>query len=236
MVQTGQRVCAYRSREYIKDAGTPQRLDRVIADYDSGRIERGSMATPARAVFLDRDGTINEEVNRVKHPGEFRLLPGVAAAIRRLNRSEFTVVVVTNQPVIARGDCSERDLRDIHNKMETELGRAGAFVDAIYYCPHHPHKGFAGERPELKIDCSCRKPAPGLIADACRDMNLDLAHSWMIGDSVTDVQTAANAGIRSILLQTGHAGAGDVGDCRPDYRFPTLADAADFLAAGQQAR
>jgi histidinol-phosphate phosphatase family protein len=120
--------------------------------------------------------------------------------------------------------------------METELGRAGAFVDAIYYCPHHPDKGFPGERPELKINCSCRKPAPGLIADACRDMNLDLARSWMIGDSLTDVQTAANAGIRSILVETGVAGGGDVGELRPHYRFPTLADAADFLAAGEPAR
>jgi histidinol-phosphate phosphatase family protein len=113
--------------------------------------------------------------------------------------------------------------------METLLGEAGAYVDAIYYCPHHPDKGFRGERPELKFDCSCRKPAPGLVEAACRELNLDPRASWFIGDSDTDVKTAARAGMRSILVETGRTGQSELADCVPDYRFPTLAEAADFL-------
>jgi len=231
MLLQGQHLFGYRSREYIKDIGTPERLDRVEADLRSGRIAASSFATPAKAVFLDRDGTINEEVNRVSDPAEFRLLPGVAAAIRRLNRSGYATVVVTNQPVIARGDCTEDTLREITNKMETQLGEAGAYLDAVYYCPHHPDKGFPGERAELKFVCSCRKPATGLITAACRDMNLDLASSWLIGDSETDMLTARHAGIPSILVETGHAS----GDSVPDHRFPSLTEAVDFLL-GKQAQ
>jgi histidinol-phosphate phosphatase family protein len=229
MAKAGQRLFAYRSREYIKDAGTPERLEQVENDLRSGRIASSSLATPARAVFLDRDGTINEEVNRVSEPSQFRLLPGVGQAIRRLNRSGYAVVVVTNQPVIARGDCSEETLREITNKMETQLGEAGAYIDALYYCPHHPDKGFPGERVELKFECSCRKPKPGLIEAACRDMNLDPGASWLIGDSDIDVKTANGACIRSILVETGNASRIEVAECVPDYRFPTLTEAVNFL-------
>jgi len=229
MAKAGQSLFAYRSREYIKDAGTPERLEQVENDLRSGRIASSSFRTPGRAVFLDRDGTINEEVNRVSEPSQFRLLPGVGPAIRRLNRSGYAVVVVTNQPVIARGDCSEETLREITNKMDTQLGEAGAYIDALYYCPHHPDKGFPGERAELKFACSCRKPKPGLIESACRDMNLDPGASWLIGDSDIDVRTATGARIRSILVETGHAGRSEMADCVPDYRFPTLTEAVDFL-------
>jgi histidinol-phosphate phosphatase family protein len=229
MAQAGQNLVAYRSREYIKDVGTPERLESAENDLRSGRIPSASFATPARAVFLDRDGTINEEVNRVSDPAQFKLLPGVAPAIRKLNRSGYVVVVVTNQPVIARGDCTEETLREINNKMETQLGEAGAYIDAIYYCPHHPDKGFPGERSELKFVCSCRKPAPGLVDAACRDMNLDRGSSWLIGDSDVDVKTAMRAGIRSVLVETGHVGRDGMHDCVPDHRFPSLTEAVDFL-------
>jgi histidinol-phosphate phosphatase family protein len=229
MAHAGQDLFAYRSREYIKDAGTPERLEGAEGDLRSGRMTAASFSTPARAVFLDRDGTINEEVNRVSDPAQFKLLPEAGMAIRKLNRAGYVVVVVTNQPVIARGDCTEETLRGIHDKMETLLGEAGAYVDAIYYCPHHPDKGFPGERLELKFDCSCRKPAIGLIETACRELNLDPGASWFIGDSDIDVKTAAHAGIPSILVETGRAGRSDVAHCAPDYRFPTLAEAADFL-------
>jgi histidinol-phosphate phosphatase family protein len=229
MVDAGQRLYGYRSREYIRDVGTPERLEHAEHDLLSGRIASSSFATPARAVFLDRDGTINEEVNRVSNPEQFKLLPGVGEAIRRLNRSGYVVVVVTNQPVIARGDCTEATLREIHNRMETRLGEAGAYVDAIYYCPHHPDKGFPGERAELKFACSCRKPEPGLVERACHDMNLDLGASWFIGDSDTDVKTAGRAGIRSVLVESGRAGRNEMPDCLADYRFPSLTEAVDFI-------
>jgi len=229
MAKAGQTLFGYRSREYIKDVGTPERLERVEKDLDNGRIARSSFETPAPAIFLDRDGTINEEVNRVWEPSQFKLLPGVGPAIRRLNRSGYTVVVVTNQAVIARGDCTEETLQQIHNKMETELGQDGAYVDAIYYCPHHPDGGFPGERPELKFACSCRKPETGLVDAACRDMNLDLASSWLIGDSGRDIETAKRAGMRSILVETGHPVVSASGDRIPDHQCPSLTEAVDFL-------
>ncbi|MGH9613743.1 MAG: HAD-IIIA family hydrolase [Bryobacteraceae bacterium] len=229
MLAAGAALHGYRSPEYIKDAGTPERLDRVIADYRSGKIERGSFATPAPAVFLDRDGTLNEEVNRVKSAEELRVFDGAAAAIRLLNRSEYRAVIITNQPVVARGDCTEEELHRIHNRLETELGREGAYLDAIYFCPHHPDKGFPGERPDLKIRCDCRKPETGLIRRAVADLNLDLGRSWLIGDSSADTKTAANARISSILVQTGHAGKDGRYPDQPGHVFPDLNAAVRFI-------
>ena len=230
MLEAGHDLYAYRSREYIKDAGTPERCERIETDLRSGRIANSSLATPAAAVFLDRDGTINEEVGRISDPACLRLLPDASAAIRRLNHAGYPVVVVSNQPVIARGDCTEQALREITNKMETLLGESGAYVDAVYYCPHHPDKGFEGERPELKFACSCRKPQIGLMEAASREMNLDIAASWLIGDSDTDIEAAKNAGMRSILVETGLAGRrGPGGGCTPDRRFASLSEAVDSL-------
>jgi histidinol-phosphate phosphatase family protein len=229
MLQRGAFLYGYRSPEYIKDAGTPERLDKVIADYRSGRVAAGSLRTPAPAVFLDRDGTLNEEVDRVKTPQELRVIDGVWDAIRLLNRSPYRCVVVTNQPVLARGDCSEEQLQEIHNKLETLLGRHGAYLDAIYYCPHHPHSGYPGEIKKLKIECSCRKPSIGLIEKACREMNLDLSRSWMIGDSTVDIKTARNAGIGSIVVGTGYAGRDGRFPDLPDQAVPDLQSAVHFI-------
>jgi len=221
----------YRSREYIKDAGTPERLDRVIADFESGRIERGSLTTSAAAVFVDRDGTLNREVSHLRSPDQLELLDAVPEAIRKLNSAGRPVVVITNQPVIARGECSEIVLHEIHNKLETELGLRGAYLDAIYYCPHHPDGGYEGERPELKIKCSCRKPAIGLIEQAARDLNLDLSRSWLIGDTSRDIETARNAGLRSILVQTGYEGRDGAYSVAPDRICSDLLEAVNTLLA-----
>jgi histidinol-phosphate phosphatase family protein len=218
----------YRSREYIKDAGTPERLDRVTTDFESGRIERGSLATPAAAVFVDRDGTLNREISHLRSPDQLDLLDTVPEALRKLNSAGWPVVVITNQPVIARGECSEATLREIHNKLETQLGDRGAFLDAIYYCPHHPDRGYKGERPELKITCACRKPAIGLIEQAARDLNLDLFRSWLIGDTTRDIQTARNAGLRSILVQTGHGGGDGEYSAVPDRICSNLLQAVNI--------
>jgi histidinol-phosphate phosphatase family protein len=229
MLQRGVFLHGYRSPEYIKDAGTPERLDKVIADYQSGKIAAGSLRTPAPAVFLDRDGTLNEEVDRVKTPDQLHMIDGVWDAIRVLNRSAYRSVVITNQPVVARGECTERRLEEIHNKMETLLGRHGAYLDAIYYCPHHPDSGYPGEVRELKIACDCRKPSAGLIEQASREMNLDLSRSWLIGDSTVDVRTARNAGIRSIIVRTGHRGADGRFPDRPDHAAADLRSAVHFI-------
>jgi histidinol-phosphate phosphatase family protein len=229
MLTKGCNLYPYRSPEYIKDAGTPERLDAVERDYQSGRIDCGSLETPAPAVFLDRDGTINIEVDRVKTPDDIIAIPGAAAGIAALNRAGFRVVVITNQPVIARGDCTEAGLRRIHNRMETILGYDGAYIDRVYFCPHHPHRGFAGERAELKVSCICRKPAIGLIQRASRDLNIDLNRSWMVGDSTTDLQTARNAGIRAVLVRTGHAGNDGQYGGLPDFAAADLGEAATFI-------
>jgi len=211
MLRAGLALRGYNSPEYIKDIGTPARLDRVCADLRSGRIERASLGRPQAMVFIDRDGTINHEVDHLRDPDRFELLPGVAEAIKRLNASDYRCCVVTNQPVVARGECSEEDLRRIHDKMETLLGRQGAFVDRIDYCPHHPDGGYPGERPELKVRCDCRKPETGMIDRAVRDFNGARARSWLIGDSSVDLETARRAGLKSILVETGYAGL--------DYRY-----------------
>ena len=140
-------------------------------------------------------------------------------------------MLITNQPVIAKGFCSEADLQNIHNKLETLLGSEHAFLDRIYYCPHHPEAGFPGERPELKMKCDCRKPAPGMVHQAAKDLNLDLSKSWFIGDTTTDIQTARNAGVRSILVQTGYAGRDGKQEAKPDSTFASLKDAADGIVA-----
>lgn len=229
MLRAGGKLLAYNSPEYIKDVGTPQRLDRVSAEFSAGIIHRSSLDIPQRAVFLDRDGTLNREVDGVRSLDQLELLPGVSEAIHRLNHHGWRAIVVSNQPIIAKGFCTEKDVQAIHNKLETLLGREHAFVDRIYYCPHHPEKGFAGERAELKIDCECRKPKPGMLRQAAQDLNLDLAQSWFIGDTTTDVQTARNAGVRAVLVRTGYAGKDGKHAAAPDYSFDTLGEAVDFI-------
>ncbi|MGI8958157.1 MAG: HAD-IIIA family hydrolase, partial [Bryobacteraceae bacterium] len=228
-IAKGIRIYGYVSREYVKDAGTPERLDRVRLDYSSGRIERGSFHIPVPAVFLDRDGTLNQERGWLNKPEELQLILGAAAAVRAINESGRLAVVVSNQPVIARGECTETELRNIHNKLEWLLGESHAFLNGIYYCPHHPDAGFPGERTELKIACSCRKPATGLLDLASRELNIDVGRSWMIGDSVRDIETAANFGIRSALVRSGSSISEARATCKPDFEFDTLLDATDFI-------
>lgn len=229
MLLDGKKLYGYRSPEYIKDAGTPERLDQVEADYKAGRIQHGSFAHLAPAVFLDRDGTLNVEKNHIRAVDQLELVPHVAQAIRRLNRSHYRTPIITNQPVIARGDCSVVELKEIHNKLETLLGKEAAFVDAIYYCPHHPDSGFPGERAELKFACSCRKPATGLVEQAVEDLRIDTGQSWFIGDSTVDVMTARNAGLKSVLVRTGLAGGDGKYRIRPDFEFFDLNSSVDFV-------
>jgi len=229
MLRRGLRLLAYKTPEYIKDIGTPERYDRIGAEYAAGVVQRSSLSTPQPAVFLDRDGTLNEEIDGVTGPDKLELIPGVAQAVHQLNHRGFRVIIVSNQPIVAKGFCTESDIQAIHNKLETLLGREHAFVDRIYYCPHHPDKGFAGERPELKIDCLCRKPKPGMIQQGVRDLNIDLQASCLIGDTTRDIQTAKNAGLKSILIRTGYAGRDRKYAAQPDFTFDTLNQAVEFI-------
>lgn len=202
---TGKMFC-YDSPEYVKDMGTPDRYASVCRDFREGRIRAKNLTQKQKAVFLDRDGTINQYVGFLRDIDDFALLPGVAEAIKEINTSGYLAIVVTNQPVIARGEVSLEELEAIHNKMETLLGQEGAYLDAVYFCPHHPHKGYAGERPEYKVDCACRKPKPGMLLQAAADFNIDLSQSWMIGDRENDVQAGKAAGCKTALIGSGDYG------------------------------
>jgi mannose-1-phosphate guanylyltransferase / phosphomannomutase len=222
-------LAGYRTAEYLVDVGTIDRLQMVSADVVSGKVARLNRKNGRRAVFLDRDGVINVERDPVAAPEKLNLLPGAVDAIKKINRSEFCAIVVTNQPMIAKGFATENDLDRIHAKLETLLGAEHAYVDRIYYCPHHPEKGFAGERPELKIPCECRKPSPGMLFKAAADFNLDLSSSYMVGDQTVDVQTGINAGCRTIMVKTGYAGSDGKHSCRPDVLADTLSDAVESI-------
>lgn len=198
---TGKMYC-YDSPEYVKDMGTPERYHAVVEDYKKGIVQAKNLKNKQKAIFLDRDGTINKYVGFLRNIDDFELTDGVAQAIKKINASGYLAIVVTNQPVIARGEVTVPQLQEIHNKMETLLGLEGAYLDAIYYCPHHPHKGYAGEVPELKIDCGCRKPKPGMLLKAAEDFNIDLNQSYMVGDGENDVKAGMAAGCRSVLLSS----------------------------------
>lgn len=198
---TGKMYC-YDSPEYVKDMGTPERYHAVVEDYKKGIVQAKNLKNKQKAIFLDRDGTINKYVGFLRNIDDFELIDGVAQAIKKINASGYLAIVVTNQPVIARGEVTVPQLQEIHNKMETLLGLEGAYLDAIYYCPHHPHKGYAGEVPELKIDCGCRKPKPGMLLKAAEDFNIDLNQSYMVGDGENDVKAGMAAGCRSVLLSS----------------------------------
>ena len=199
LCNTGKMFC-YDSPEYVKDMGTPERYKQVCQDFEHGIVQAKSLSNKQKAIFLDRDGTINKYVGFLRDIEEFELIDGVTEAIKLINASGYLCIVVTNQPVIARGEVTVPELTEIHNKMETLLGQQGAYIDSLYYCPHHPHKGYEGEIRALKIDCECRKPKPGMLLKAAEDFNIDLQSSWMIGDGENDVLAGENAGCKTVLL------------------------------------
>ncbi len=219
-------IFAYDSPEYVKDMGTPERYQEVSFDFASGIVRAKNLLNPQKAIFLDRDGTINKYVGFLRNIDEFELLPGVAEAIKKINKSGYLAIVVTNQPVIARGEITIEQLQEIHKKMETLLGKEGAYIDALYYCPHHPDAGFEGEIKELKFDCECRKPKPGMLMKAAADFNIDLKNSWMIGDGKNDVKAGQAAGCKTVLI--GESADG----CEPDFIVFDLKTAVKRIVQG----
>jgi histidinol-phosphate phosphatase family protein len=232
MLQAGRRLYGCVSPEYIKDIGTPERLDRVQQDIRAGIPERLSGRTLRATVFLDRDGTLNRDVHHLDTPERLELLEGAAHAVRRLNRSGRLAVVITNQAAVARGAVTPDGLERIHARLEHALGSEGAYLDAIYVCPHHPDSGFPGEVRELKIECACRKPRTGLIDAACRDLAIDRTTSWLVGDTTSDIETGRRAGLKTILVRTGYAGQDGKYLFRPDYVVTNLADAVAWILDG----
>ncbi len=210
LVNCGGLYC-YDSPEYVRDMGTPERYAAVCEDVRRGIVGARNLINRQRAIFLDRDGTINKYVGFLKSADDFVLADGAAQAIKLINESGRLAIVATNQPVIARGEMTVEELDRVHDKMQTLLGREGAYLDAIYYCPHHPDKGFEGERPEYKVDCNCRKPKAGMLLSAAERFNIDLSQSWMIGDGENDVLCGRNAGCSTAAIG-GIAGADVAGE------------------------
>lgn len=195
-----EKLYAYDSPEYIRDMGTPERYWEVCRDYQNGIVQAKNLRNLQKAVFLDRDGTLNQDVGFLTNPEQMKLLEGVSEALKIIHASGYLAIVVTNQPVIARGECTVEELEKIHDKLETELGKEGAYLDDLFYCPHHPDRGFLGERIEYKKDCTCRKPKPGLLLEAARKYNIDLKKSYMVGDSKRDIIAGIAAGCTSVYV------------------------------------
>jgi D-glycero-D-manno-heptose 1,7-bisphosphate phosphatase len=182
------------------------------------------------AVFIDRDGTISEEVGYINHPSRFRLFPYTAAAIKLLNDQGWLAVVITNQAGVARGYFTESMIETVHNSLRRELGEKGARVDGIYYCAHHPSVG----EPPYRQECDCRKPKPGLVIRASKELGIALKQSWMIGDRYGDIELAHNAGVRSALVLSGY-GRGEWENQRsqwkqqPDLVAENLLEAVELI-------
>lgn len=198
------KVFCYNSPEYVKDMGTPERYNTVCKDFSNNIIDAKNLLHKQKAIFLDRDGTVNKHIGFLKNIDEFELTEDASEAIRIINASGYLAIIITNQPVIARGDVTISELKKIHDKMETLLGNEGAYLDGIYFCPHHPDKGYKGEIKELKIQCECRKPKPGMLLKAANDFNIDLAQSWMIGDSDSDIIAGKAAGCNTLKIKEGN--------------------------------
>ncbi|MFH1654826.1 MAG: HAD-IIIA family hydrolase [Pseudomonadota bacterium] len=230
-----EKLCGYKTTEYIKDVGTVDRLEKVKSDFANGKIKRLSKKNKRPAIFLDRDGTLVKEVDLLHRSEDLELLPFSTPAIKRINESGYLSIVVTNQPVVARNLCSLETLKSIHDKFETLLGKNGVYVDEIYFCPHHPDKGYPEENPLFKIVCDCRKPKTGMIMKAASQYNIDLVSSWMIGDSVIDIQAAINAGLRSILLRKNNDDKNQNTSINPDFICDNLEEAVNVILNSRMA-
>ena len=218
------KVYSYCSSEYVKDVGTLERLESVGNDIKNKIVENKNTSHPQKAIFLDRDGTINIHRGHLSDIDKFELLPNVANAIKLINQSGYLAIVITNQPVISRGDLTFDGLDEIHKKMETLLGKEGAYLDAIYFCPHYPESGFPGEVKELKIDCDCRKPKIGMLLKAKERFNIDFESSWFIGDADLDIQCGKNAHTKTALIK-GEKNK----NCSPDILCDSLYDAVKTI-------
>ncbi len=229
MIDDGEPVYGYRSPEYVKDVGTVERIAQGMADIESGFIEARCLKNKQKCIFLDRDGTINKKNGFISKEEEFELEECALEAIKKINKSGYLAVVITNQPSVARGLCGIEDIERIHKKLATLLGREGVYLDDILFCPHHPDKGFPEENPIYKIPCECRKPKTGMIDKAAEKYNIDLSQSWMVGDTTMDLQTGVNAGMRTALVLTGDAGQDKKYDVQPNLVGKNLLEAVELI-------
>lgn len=228
LMKTG-RVYGYRTPEYVKDAGTPERFKKCCQEQKDGIWEEKCLIKKQKAIFLDRDGTINKYKGLVYKDEQLELEDCAAEAIRNINSMGYLAICVTNQPVVARGMCEIEDVKHIHCKLQTLLGQSGAYLDDIVFCPHHPDKGYPEENVLYKVDCNCRKPAIGMIERMAEKYNIDLSNSWMIGDSTVDIMLGKNAGTKTILVKTGQAGTDKKYQVHPDYTAGNILSAVMLI-------
>jgi mannose-1-phosphate guanylyltransferase / phosphomannomutase len=237
LIGVGARIAAYNTPEYLRDVGTPKRRALAEQDIAAGRVEMLSLHRVHPAIFLDVDGVLSEEIggHGVLTPEAIRLTSQAGAAVGAINKAGALAIAVTNRPQLAKGLITRTQLDAILGRLEALLASAGGVLDRIYFCPHHTQSGFAGEVPELKIACDCRKPAPGLLLRAAQDLPIDMSRSAMIGDSLRDIGAAHLAGIPGYGVRTGYgcrdreAVAGSSAqNALPDLMFDNVAEAVDF--------
>ena len=231
LITTNKRVFSYKSSEYIKDCGTPERYNQALEDLKNQLPQKRNKQNKQKAIFLDRDGTINEYRGHVANPADLELIENAGEAIKLINKSEYLAIVITNQPVIARGQCTFEEHDEIVRKLETELGKNGAYLDAYYFCPHHPDSGFEGEIKELKIKCNCRKPHIGMLEHARKDFNLDLSQCYFIGDTDIDIRTGKNANTKTIRVLSS---ANSIIEEKPDLQFDNIFIAVNHILGEKQ--
>lgn len=228
MIKNG-RIYGYQTTEYIKDAGTPDRFNEVCQEQGRGLWEKKNIGKKQKCIFLDRDGTLNVYKGLLADIDAFEIEKNAAEAVRLINKSGYLAIVVTNQPVVARGMCGIDDVERIHRKMQTLLGMQGAYLDDLIFCPHHPDKGFPNENPKYKIPCICRKPNIGMILQMAEKHNIDLTESYMIGDSTVDIQTGINARLKTVLVYTGEAGRDGKYNVIPDVEGNNLLEVVEMI-------
>lgn len=214
----------YNTPEYLKDMGTPDRIEKVRKDFKNGIVQARNLERTQKAIFIDRDGVINKLSGYISTPEQLVVFENAIKAIKKINTSEFLAIVITNQPVVARGLCSIEELQEIHHTLEFILGNSGAKLDAIFFCPHHPDKGFEGENLAYKKECACRKPKTGMIESAVEQFNIDVAQSYFIGDTWRDIECGTTAKVKTIL----------VGDSNDEIKVTPTSRAKNLLEAVQQ--
>ncbi len=222
MLKDKKKLVAYNTNEFIRDAGTSKRIF---------EIEK-RLKTASRAVFLDRDGIINEEV-MTKNINDIKLLDKAPEALKILKEKGFKLIVITNQPIIARGLASEEEIKTLHNKINEKIHQlVGVKIDKFYFCPHHPNATIK----KYRKNCNCRKPFPGMIQEAAKDFDLTLHDCWMIGDRITDIIAGKNAGCKTLIIESPHnqdfieSSKPYDKKTKPDYRASSLLDSLKFIA------
>ena len=228
-------VASYYSAEYVKRITGKAEFAQIQADVLHQIPERKNFSVPKKAFFLDRDGTINVFGDFVVRPEMLTLIPGAAKAIAKINQAGYLAICITNQPVVARGETTMETMTNILANLEMQLGKEGAYLDAIYFCPHYPKK-FPESNEKYTMECSCRKPGIGLLEEAKKAFCIDFSESWFIGDTTRDVQTGINAGTHTALLLGGDPHYNKrYGSAKPEKTYQTLEEAIDDILGSCEA-